>query len=308
MTEQTPPSIPQDKQRCTFVALVGAPNAGKSTLLNQLVGSKISIVSPKVQTTRTLIKGIAMEGDAQIVFVDTPGIFTPRNDRRLERAIVHAAWTGMGEADTIIVLIDAKRKIDDNTQLIIKSLRERKQKAWLVLNKIDLVEKSTLLALAQELNDTGVFDEIFMVSAMKGDGVADLRKSLAAKAPLGPWMYDEDQVSTAPLRFLAAEVTREKLFFALDQELPYALSVETEQWEERNESVKIHQVIYVEREAHKRILIGKNGEGIKRIGEQSRKELSYMLEKTVHLFLFVKVRPNWLESPEMYQNMGLDFV
>jgi GTP-binding protein Era len=294
-------------QHCTIIALVGAPNAGKSTLLNALIGSKISIVSPKVQTTRTLINGIAMEGETQLVFIDTPGIFNPGKDRRLERAIVRAAWGGFSEADQVAVLVDAKQGLDDNTQLIIKRLKEREQQAVVILNKIDLVDKPKLFDLATQLHETGVFTEVFMISALKGDGIKDVSEALAVRAPERPWIYEEDQISTAPLRFLAAEVTREKLFYALDQELPYNLCVETEQWEETAGAVKIHQVIYVAREGQKKIIIGKGGDNIKRIGQRARAELTELIEKPVHLFLFVKVKSDWLDSPDMYKQMGLEF-
>lgn len=294
-------------QKCAFIALLGAPNAGKSTLLNQLVGSKVSIVSPKVQTTRSAITGIAIEGDAQLVFIDTPGIFSPNVKHTLERAMVQAAWNRVGECDILAVLVDAKKGIQEDTHLIIKGLNERKKTALLILNKIDIIEREKLLALASTLSQTGVFSEVFMVSALKGDGVEDVKRYIANHAPEGPWMYPEDQISTAPMRFVASEVTREKLFHRLHEELPYSITVETEQYEEAKDgSIKIHQAIYVQRENHKKIVIGKNGANIKHIGQVARKELEFMLGCKVHLFLFVKVRENWVDNPAAYQYMGLD--
>ena len=293
-------------RRCGFIALLGAPNAGKSTLINALVGSKVAIVTPKVQTTRTLLRGIAMEGAAQLVFLDTPGIFAPR--RRLDRAMVTAAWSGAHDADIVAVLIDAKSGLNDDAQALLKKLNEVRQPKVLILNKVDLVEKAKLLALAQATNDAAKFEATFMISATKGDGVADVRQWLASHVPQGPWHYPEDEVSDAPVRQLAAEITREKLYLKLHQELPYQSTVETEAWTERKDgSVRIEQTIYVERDSQKKIVLGKGGQSIKAIGEVSRRELAELLEKKVHLFLFVKVREGWGDDPERYRQMGLEF-
>lgn len=293
-------------RRCGFIALIGAPNAGKSTLINALVGSKVAIVTPKVQTTRTLLRGIAMEGAAQLVFLDTPGIFAPR--RRLDRAMVTAAWSGAHDADIVAVLIDAKSGLNDDAQALLKKLNEVRQPKVLILNKVDLVEKAKLLALAQATNDAAKFEATFMISATKGDGVADVRQWLASHVPQGPWHYPEDEVSDAPVRQLAAEITREKLYLKLHQELPYQSTVETEAWTERKDgSVRIEQTIYVERDSQKKIVLGKGGQSIKAIGEVSRRELAELLEKKVHLFLFVKVREGWGDDPERYRQMGLEF-
>jgi GTP-binding protein Era len=292
--------------RCGFVALIGAPNAGKSTLINALVGSKVAIVTPKVQTTRTLLRGIAMEGPAQLVFIDTPGIFAPR--RRLDRAMVTTAWTGAHDADVVAVLIDAKSGLDDDAEALLKKLGEVRQPKVLILNKVDIVEKAKLLALAQAVNERGRFDATFMISALNGSGVVDVRKWLAEHVPAGPWHYPEDEVSDAPLRQLAAEITREKLYLKLHQELPYQSTVETETWTERKDgSVRIEQTIYVERDSQKKIVLGKAGQSIKAIGEASRRELVEIIEKKVHLFLFVKVREGWGDDPERYRQMGLEF-
>jgi GTPase len=292
--------------RCGFIALIGAPNAGKSTLTNALVGSKVAIVTPKVQTTRTLMRGIAMEGPAQLIFIDTPGIFAPR--RRLDRAMVTTAWTGAHDADVVAVLIDAKKGLDDEAEAILRKLDEVRQPKLLILNKVDIVEKEKLLALAQAANERGKFDATFMISALSGSGVADVRKWLAEHVPAGPWHYPEDEVSDAPLRQLAAEITREKLYLKLHQELPYQSTVETETWTERKDgSVRIEQTIYVERESQKKIVLGKSGQSIKAIGEASRRELAEIIEKPVHLFLFVKVREGWGDDPERYRQMGLEF-
>ncbi len=292
--------------RCGFIALIGAPNAGKSTLINALVGSKVAIVTPKVQTTRTLLRGIAMEGQAQLVFLDTPGIFAPR--RRLDRAMVTTAWSGAQDADIVAVLIDVKSGLNDDAQALLEKLKEVRQPKVLVLNKVDLVEKARLLALAQTANDAVRFDATFMISATKGDGVADVRQWLAAHVPAGPWHYPEDEVSDAPVRQLASEITREKLYLKLHQELPYQSTVETESWTERKDgSVRIEQTIYVERDSQKKIVLGKGGQSIKAIGEASRRELAEILEKKVHLFLFVKVREGWGDDPERYRQMGLEF-
>jgi GTP-binding protein Era len=292
--------------RCGFIALIGAPNAGKSTLINTLVGSKVAIVSPKVQTTRTLVRGIAMEGQAQLVFIDTPGIFSPR--RRLDRAMVTTAWGGAHDADLVAVLIDAKKGLDDDAEVILQKLAEVRQPKVLILNKVDLVEKEKLLGLAQAVNALRKFEATFMISALSGDGVADVRVWLAMHVPEGPWHYPEDEVSDAPLRQLAAEITREKLYLKLHQELPYQSTVETEKWTDlRDGSVRIEQTIYVERESQRKIVLGKAGQTIKSIGEAARRELGEIIEKKVHLFLFVKVRENWSDDPERYRQIGLEF-
>ncbi|MBF0392699.1 MAG: GTPase Era [Alphaproteobacteria bacterium] len=292
--------------RCGFVAIVGAPNAGKSTLLNRLVGTKVSIVSPKVQTTRSRVLGIVLEDEAQVIFVDTPGIFQPK--RRLERAMVAAAWSGAGDADMVCVLIDAAKGIDDNSRDIIERLRQSERKATLALNKVDLVRRDKLLGLADTLNQSGVFEDIFMISAETGDGVPDLLAHFRAKVPEGPWLFPEDQISDMPSRLLAAEITREKVFLELHDELPYSIAVETERWEERDDgSARVDQVIYVQRESQKPIVLGKGGRKIKAIGAAARKELEHLLDQRLHLFLYVKVRENWLDDRERYRDMGLEF-
>ncbi len=292
--------------RCGFVALIGAPNAGKSTLVNALVGTKVSIVTHKVQTTRALVRGIALEGAAQIVFVDTPGIFRPR--RRLDRAMVTTAWGGAKDAALVAVLIDARKGIDDEAAAMFDILAEVKLPKLLVLNKIDLVRRDSLLALAAEANARVPFERTFMVSALTGDGLKDFLAYLAGAVPAGPWLYPEDQVSDVPLRQLAAEVTREKLMMRLHEELPYEAHVETEQWKElRGGSVRIEQTIYVERESQKKIVIGHGGETIKSISSAARQEITEIVERPVHLFLFVKVRGAWADDPERYREMGLDF-
>jgi GTPase len=292
--------------RCGFIALIGAPNAGKSTLINALVGSKVAIVSPKVQTTRTLVRGIAMEGPAQLVFMDTPGIFAPK--RRLDRAMVTTAWGGAHDADMVAVLLDAKKGLDDEAETIFEKLAEVRQPKILILNKVDLVEKAKLLGLAQDANGRGKFEATFMISALSGDGVGDVRKWLAAHVPEGPWHYPADEVSDAPLRQLASEITREKLYLKLHQELPYQSTVETEKWTDlKDGSVRIEQTIYVERESQRKIVLGKSGQSIKAIGEAARRELAEIIEKKVHLFLFVKVREGWGDDPERYRQMGLEF-
>src|SRR5262245_23482224 len=292
--------------RCAFVALIGAPNAGKSTLINTLVGAKVSIVSRKVQTTRALIRGIVIEGVAQLVFMDTPGIFAPR--RRLDRAMVMTAWTGAHDADLVVLLVDAKKGIDGEVDAILPKLADIKRPKVLVLNKVDLVEKPALLALAQTLAAKASFDATFMLSALSGDGVADLTAWLGAHAPRGPWHYPEDQMSDAPLRSLAAEITREKLFNRLHQELPYQATVETDVWKElRGGDVRIEQTIYVERESQRKIVLGKGGATIKAIGAEARREIAELTEQKVHLFLFVKVREGWGDDPERYRQMGLEF-
>ncbi len=292
--------------RCGFVALMGAPNVGKSTLTNALVGAKVSIVTPKVQTTRTRILGIVAVGAAQLVFVDTPGIFAPR--RRLDRAMVAAAWAGAADADVLALLIDAKAGLDAEERSILDSLREAGRKAVCVINKIDLVKRPALLALAKALDETGVFTEIFMVSALTGDGVADLRDHVARAVPEGPWLYPEDQLSDINERLLAAEITREKLFLQLRQELPYAITVETDGWQEIDDgSLRIDQTVYVRRDSQKAIVIGRGGQRLKAIGQAAREELGKLLDREVHLFLYVKVRENWPDDPERYSAMGLDF-
>ncbi len=292
--------------RCGFVALIGAPNAGKSTLLNALVGSKVTIVSRKVQTTRALIRGIALEGKAQLIFVDTPGIFAPK--RRLDRAMVMTAWTGAHDADLVGLLIDARKGLDEEAEAILDRLAAVRQPKLLILNKIDMVAKETLLMLAKAANDKATFEATFMISALKGDGVADLKAWLAARVPAGPWLYPPEQMSDAPLRQLAAEITREKLFERLHQELPYHATVETEVWKElRKGDIRIEQTVYVERESQRKIVLGKGGQTIKAIGEAARREIAELAEAKVHLFLFVKVREGWGEDPERYRAMGLEF-
>jgi GTP-binding protein Era len=292
--------------RCGFVALIGAPNAGKSTLLNALVGTKISIVTPKVQTTRALIRGIAIEGAAQLIFVDTPGIFAPR--RRLDRAMVGSAWGSAQDADIVAHLIDCHKGIEDDEEAILKGLPDVRAPKVLVLNKVDLVDKPKLLGLARSLNERAAFAATFMISARSGGGVADLKTFLASRVPAGPWLYPEDQISDAPMRQLAAEITREKLFLRLHQELPYRSTVETEVWkEQRDGSVRIEQTIYVERESQRKIVLGKGGQTIKAIGAAARAEIAEAIEQPAHLFLFVKVREGWGDDPERYREMGLEF-
>jgi GTPase len=292
---------------CGFIALLGAPNAGKSTLLNCLIGSKISIVTQKVQTTRTRIRGICMEGDAQLVFIDTPGIFAPK--RRLDRAMVSAAWGGAKDADVVALLVDAQRGIDANAKRIMDGLEESNRKAVLVVNKVDLVDKQDLLDLTQKLSESELFTDVFMVSALSGDGVDDLRAFFAAKAPVGPWMYPEDQLSDVSERLLAAEITREKLFLRVHQELPYAATVETERWEyKRDGSVRIEQVIFVERDSQKGIVLGKGGKAVKEIGTAARQEMQEIFDCKVHLFIQVKVRKNWSNERSHYLEMGLDYI
>ncbi|CAG0975836.1 MAG: GTPase Era [Rhizobiaceae bacterium] len=294
------------KTRSGFVALIGAPNAGKSTLVNRLVGTKVSIVTHKVQTTRAIVRGIATHGDAQIVFVDTPGIFRPR--RRLDRAMVTTAWGGAKDADLVLVLIDAERGIKGDAEALLEAVAEVRQPKILVLNKVDRVRPEALLKLSADANARAAFEETFMVSALTGSGVGDLLDFLAARLPEGPWYYPEDQVSDLPMRQLAAEITREKLYLRLHQELPYSSTVETEKWEElQNGSVRIEQVIYVERDSQKAIVLGEKGRTIRAIGQAARQEIAEILEQPVHLFLFVKVRENWGDDPERYREMGLEF-
>ena len=293
-------------QRAGFVAIVGAPNVGKSTLLNRLVGAKVSIVSPKVQTTRTRVLGICIEGPAQIIFIDTPGIFQPR--RRLDRAMVAAAWIGTADADEVILLVDGSRGLDRNTAAIVKKLKRAERTVILAINKIDLVNKPDLLALAAELNEAGAFTDTFMISAETGDGVADLMALLAGRVAAGRWLFPEDQISDMPGRLTAAEITREQLYLQLHKELPYAAAVETESWKDQDDgSLRIEQVVYVERGSQKAIVLGKKGSRVKSIGEAARKELEEIFGRRVHLFLFVKVRGNWGDDPERYRDLGLDF-
>ncbi len=291
---------------CGFVALIGAPNAGKSTLLNGLVGSKVSIISHKVQTTRALIRGIAVEGQSQLIFVDTPGIFSPR--RRLDRAMVTTAWSGAHEADLVGVLIDSRKGLDEEADSILARLGDVKPPKLLILNKVDVVAKEALLDLAKAANAAAKFEATFMVSALTGDGVGDLKVWLARRVPAGPWLYPPEQMSDAPIRQLAAEITREKLFERLHQELPYHSTVETESWKElRAGDIRIEQTIYVERESQRKIVLGKGGQTIKAIGEAARREIAEIVEAKVHLFLFVKVREGWGEDPERYRAMGLEY-
>jgi len=304
------PDAPQELQpretRCGFVALIGAPNVGKSTLVNALVGSKVTIVSKKVQTTRALIRGIVVEDGAQIILVDTPGIFAPK--RRLDRAMVSTAWSGAHDADLVCVLLDARAGIDDEAEAILARLENVKHPKMLVLNKIDLVPRDRLLALAQQANARLAFDETFMISALSGDGVGDLRHALAKAVPPGPFLYPEDQMSDAPLRQLAAEITREKIYRHLHQELPYQSTVETDSWTERKDgSVRIEQTIFVERDSQRKIVLGKGGATIKAIGAEARQEIAEIVGQPVHLFLFVKVRERWGDDPERYREMGLEF-
>ncbi len=292
--------------RCGFVALIGAPNAGKSTITNNFVGSKVSIVSPKVQTTRTLVKGIGIYDNTQIIFVDTPGIFKPK--RRLDRAMVGSAWDGALDADIVVLVVDAKRGFDDETRSIIAKLNKRKIEAVLVLNKIDLVAKEKLLGLSQAINQEGKFKETFFISALNGQCTDDFYKYLAEHLPESPWYYPEDQISDMPLKLLAAEIVREKLFLFLRQELPYALTVEPELWERReDDSIRAEITIYVEKDNQKVIVLGHGGQMIKRIGQAARKEIEELLEERVHLFLFVKVRENWQEDASRYATWNLDF-
>jgi GTP-binding protein Era len=292
--------------RAGFVAVIGAPNAGKSTLVNHFVGVKVSIVTHKVQTTRTRIRGVCMTGETQIVFVDTPGIFEPR--RRLDRAMVDAAWKGASDADIVVLLYDVGRaKIDSDTRRIIEGLKQSKQRAILALNKVDLVKPEALLPLTAAFEADGIFEEIFMISAEGGGGCDALLAHLAKQMPAGPWLYPEDEVSDLPARLLAAEITREQVLLRLHQELPYAATVETEQWTERDDgAVVINQILYVQRTGHKKIALGKGGAMIKAIGKASREELQRLLDRPVHLFLFVKVREKWMDDPDRYTVWGLD--
>lgn len=295
-------------KRAGFIALIGEPNAGKSTLLNQMVGAKVSIVTHKVQTTRARIRGVAIEGESQLVFVDTPGVFKPR--RRLDRAMVAAAWSGAADADIVVLLVEAHRGLTEGVMAIIQQLKETAQDRQVILaiNKIDRVKSEVLLSLTQEMNTQYQFEHTFMISAEHGHGVLDLRKSLATKVPAHPWLYPEDQIADLPLRMIAAEMTREKLTLRLHQELPYQLTVETDNWEERKDgSARIDQVIYVVRDGHKGIVLGNKGETIKAISKAARQELETFLGRRVHLFCQVKVREKWLEDAQRYSEMGLNF-
>ena len=320
MSSEIPPDTSNAQTRCGFVAVIGAPNAGKSTLVNRLVGSKVSIVTQKVQTTRFPIKGVAMAGDAQIVLIDTPGIFTPR--RRLDRAMVRSAWGGAAEAEAVVHLVDAnaeiaidrgdakpadKRAVID-VVAIIEGLKASGRKAMLALNKIDLVKRDQLLGLSQKLFDTGVYSEVFMISAHNGSGVEDLRTRLAGLMPLSPWLYPADQAADMPVRLLAAEITREKIYLRVHEELPYSAAVETTAFTETKDGgARIEQTIYVERDSQRPIVLGKGGQTLKWIGENARIELTEILDRPVHLFLHVKVRENWSEEREFYSGLGLEF-
>ncbi len=292
--------------RAGFVSLIGAPNAGKSTITNNFVGSKVSIVSPKAQTTRTIVKGIGIYENTQIVFLDTPGIFKPK--RRLDRAMVASAWSGMSDADIVVLVVDAKKGFDDQTQSIVSKLNKNSIEAILVLNKVDLIQKEKLLELSAKINSAGNFTQTFMVSALTGQHIEDFYKYLADNLPESPWYYPEDQISDMPLKLLTAEVVREKLFLYLREELPYAITVEPELWERREDnSVRAEMTIYVERDSQKTIVLGKGGSMIKKIGQSARRELEEMLEERIHLFLFVKVRENWGDDPARYTDWGLNF-
>ncbi|HXX50654.1 MAG TPA: GTPase Era [Xanthobacteraceae bacterium] len=301
MVDQTP-----GPPRCGFVALIGAPNVGKSTLINALVGAKVSIVTPKVQTTRTTVRGVAIEGPTQLIFVDTPGIFAPR--RRLDRAMVGSAWSSTQEADVVALLIDSRKGITEDDDKILHMLKDVRPAKALVLNKIDLIDKPALLALTKSANERADFAATFMISALSGDGIADLKAWLATQVPPGPWLYPQDQISDAPSRQLAAEITREKLYLRLHQELPYQSTVETDAWKELNDgSVRIEQTVYVERESQRKIVLGKGGQTIKAIGAAARAEIAAAIEQPVHLFLHVKVREGWDDDPQRYSAMGLEF-
>ena len=296
----------KETEKCGFIALMGASNSGKSTLLNRLVGSKVSIVSPKVQTTRTRILGICLQKKAQLIFVDTPGVFFPK--RRLDRAMVAAAWSGAADADRVLVLVDCSQVIDNNTENILERLLKEGIRSDLVLNKIDLVKKSDLLEMSRLLNQPRVFDNTFMISAKNGDGVDTMLSHLCEKLPFGPWLYPEDQISDLPERLLAEEITREKIFYNLHKEIPYASAVETELWEMLGDgSLRIQQIVYVRRDSQKKVILGKNGNRIKTIGSEARRELCELFGCNVHLMLFVKVRENWAEDPQRYRQWGLNF-
>ena len=300
-----PEAAAETGTKCGFIAVIGAPNAGKSTLVNALVGTKVAIVSRKVQTTRMPLRGIAIEGASQLVFIDTPGIFKPR--RRLDRAMVDAAWGGAQAADQVLLVVDAAKGIDEDVERILSRLKGTTVPTLLALNKIDRVKKERLLELAGNLNAQVPFAATFMISALQGGGVADLKAHLARSVAPGPWHYPEDEVSDAPLRVLAAEVTRERLYDRLHDELPYQAAVETTGWKEQKNGIRIEQTIVVERESQKRIVLGKGGSMIKQLSTEARKELSRTLERPVHLFLFVKVREAWGDDPERYRDIGLTF-
>jgi GTP-binding protein Era len=300
------PEAAQTATRCGFVALIGAPNVGKSTLVNRLVGAKVSIVTPKVQTTRNRVRGIAMAGNSQIIFVDTPGIFAPR--RRLDRAMVAAAWGSAGDADLVALLLDAKLGLDEEARAIAGKLAAVPQKKILIINKIDLVKRERLLALTAEANALAAFERTFMVSATSGDGVADVLAYFAEAVPAGPFHYPADEISDLPERLMAAEITREKLYLRLHQELPYQSTVETDSWKElKDKSVRIEQTIFVERESQRKIVLGEGGKMIKAISMDARKEIAAGMARKVHLFLHVKVREDWENDPERYREMGLEF-
>ncbi|MDX2143928.1 MAG: GTPase Era [Rhodospirillaceae bacterium] len=306
MTDTPETPVDPADMRCGFVAVIGAPNAGKSTLVNALVGAKVSIVTPKAQTTRSIVRGIAMYGPAQVIYVDTPGIFAAK--QRLERAMVAAAWAGAGEADVVMFVIDASKGLSDDSRRIVAQLKESGREALLVLNKVDIADKGRLLTLTNELHDAAKFSQVFMVSALTGDGLDAIKAHIAAVVPQGPWLFPADEVSDLPGRLLAAEMTREQLFLQLKQELPYSCAVETEKWEERKDgSVRIEQIIYVSRDNHKAIILGEGGKRIKAVGAAARKELEGILGHKVHLFLHVKVKENWREDRGHYSAWGLDF-
>ena len=301
-----PEAPPGGPTRCGFAALIGAPNAGKSTLINALVGSKVSIVSRKVQTTRAPVRGIAVRGDAQVILVDTPGIFAPR--RRLDRAMVQAAWGGAGDADAVALLIDVRKGLDPENEAILGRMAEGRARRFLVLNKIDTVEVETLLKLAETVNARLAFDDTFMLSALRGHGIGKFLSVLAAAMPPGPWLYPADQVTDAPLRLFAAEITREKMFERLHEELPYQTTVETDDWKTLPDgSARIDQTIFVTRDGHKKIVIGEGGQTLKSIGSAARKDIAEAADSKVHLFIHVKVRENWLDDPERFRGMGLEF-
>jgi GTP-binding protein Era len=295
-----------ENTRCGFVAVIGAPNAGKSTLVNALVGAKVSIVSPKAQTTRTIVRGIAMYGAAQVIYVDTPGIFAAK--QRFDRAMVAAAWAGAAEAEAIMFVVDVARKLDADSERILGQLKDSGRKALLVLNKVDIADKGPLLDLTKRLNDSGLFTEIFMVSALTGDGLDRIKERIAASVPQGPWLFPEDDVSDMPARLLAAEITREQIFLQLKQELPYSCAVETERWEDKKDgSARVEQNIYVGRDNHKAIVLGEGGKRIKTIGAKARAELETLMDRKIHLFLHVKVKENWREDRSLFTAWGLDF-
>ena len=304
----TEPEAPPPAPRCGFIAVIGAPNAGKSTLVNAAVGAKVSIVTHKVQTTRFRVRGVALRGDAQIVFIDTPGIFAPKAGRRLERSMVAAAWAGAADADAVLVVVDAQRGMTEGVEAIVNGLKNAGRTAMLALNKVDAIKREMLLALAAEFDATGLFTDIFMISAKTGDGVADLLDHLAAMVPEGPWMFPADEVSDLPMRQMAAEITREEVFLQLHEELPYSTTVMTEGWEEQaNGAVRVNQVIYLARDSQKGIVIGKQGSRLKRIGEKARLQMEEVFETRIHLFLHVKVQENLWDDREHYSEMGLDF-